>query len=293
MNIMRNIIYQSKNFYRDKTFLFWSVIYPIIMAIFFHITFSGLMNAKFEPIDVGINSQNPIGYVLQEIEVLDVHEIPENEVNRKLKDGEIQGFIDNELNLKVIKLGLSQTIIKEVLDQVKQMGKLGVPLEKFDFSIDYIQDKNQRADNIVIIFYSLIAMVSAYAVFPGIEIVTLIQANLTNLGQRLNIAPLKKNHFLLAGVIVSLALNLLSNGMLLAFIKYVLKIELFTELKHSMALIIAGNLFGVALGMFIGVSNKQNANVKTILAVAITIFLSFFSGMMSPGIRSWLTRRFL
>lgn len=290
-NIFRNCIYQGKNLYRDKTFVFWSLIYPLIMAIFFYTAFSGLVNVKLESIDIGIGSQSPIGFILEEIEFLNVHKISEDEVNVKLENEEIQGFIDNDLNLLVKKSGLNQTIIKEILDQIKQMGELRVPLEKFDFTIDYILDRNQKADAVIIIFYSLIAMVSTYGIFPGIEIVSLIQANLTNVGKRINVTPLRKNDFLLAGVIVSLILNLLSNGILLIFIKYILKIDLFTEIKYSTIFIIMGNLFGVALGMLIGASNKQNANVKTILGIMITLVLSFFSGMMSPDIKIMIDKK--
>jgi ABC-2 type transport system permease protein len=284
-SIFRNCIYQGKNLYRDKSFLFWTLIYPIIMAIFFYTAFNGMINIQLENIDIGISSQNPIAFILEEIEIVNVHKISEDEINEKLENEEIQGFIDDDLNLLVKKSGVNQTIIKEILDQIKQMGSLNVPIEKFDFTVEYISETNQKADVVIIIFYSLIAMVSAYGIFPGIVTVILIQANLTNVGKRINITPLRKNEFLLAGIIVSLILNLLSNGILLIFIKYILKINLFTELKYSTVLIIMGNLFGVALGMFIGASNKQNENTKTIIGIMITLVLSALSGMMSPNIK--------
>jgi len=46
-----------------------------------------------------------------------------------------------------------------------------------------------------------------------------------------------------------------------------------------------GNLFGIALGIFIGSSNKKSVNVKTATGIAVTLFLSFLSGMMSPWIK--------
>lgn len=290
-NIIWNVVYQGKNFYRDKSFLFWCLIYPLIMAIFFYTAFSGLINIEIENINVGIDSQNPIRFILEEIEFLNVHKISEGEVKEKLENDEIQGFIDKDLNLSVKKSGLNQTIIKEILDQIKQMGELRVPFEKFDFSIDYVLGRNQKADAIIIIFYSLIAMVSAYAIFPAMEIVGIIQANLSNVGKRMNITPLRKNDFLLGGVVISLTLNLLSNIVLLLFIKYILKINLFTETKYSTIFIIVGNLFGVALGMFIGSSNKQSGNVKTLLGIGTTLVLSFFSGMMSPDIKIMIDQK--
>ena len=283
--LFRNCIYQGKNIFREKSFLFWTLIYPIIMSVFFYTGFSGIINQELANIEVGIDSENPIIFILEDIDILNVHKITGNEINTKLEDDEIHGFIDNDLNLLVAKSGINQSIIKEILDQVKQTVKLNIPMENLDFSKDYILDRNQNANGIIIIFYSLIGMVSTYGLFSGIETVSLIQANLTEVGKRLNVTPLKKNEFLLAGIIVSLTLNLLANGLLLIFIKYILKINLLTEIKYSFIFIILGNIFGVALGIFIGVSNKQSTNVKVLISLMITLFSSFISGMMAPDIK--------
>ncbi|MBV1820122.1 ABC transporter permease [Clostridium cochlearium] len=289
--LFSNCIYQGKNLFRDFGFSFWSLIYPLIMAVFFYTALNGILDMKLEDINVGINSENPIAYILEEIDFIKIHKITEDVIGEKLEKEEIDGFIDDDLNLLVKESGINQTIIKEVVEQIKQMKKLNRPIEKYDFSADYILNRNQKANPIIIMFYSLIAMVSTYGVFAGIQTVSLIQANLSNIGQRLNITPLKKSKFLLSGVIVALVLNLFSNGILLGFIKYVLKLNIFTEIKYSSILIIMGNLFGVALGVFIGSSNKKNDNVKTIIAIAITLILSFLSGMMSPGTKVMIDKK--
>ncbi|SHI16042.1 ABC transporter permease [Sporanaerobacter acetigenes] len=283
--LFRNCVYQGKNLFRDFGFLFWSLIYPLIMAVFFYTAFNGMLDRELEIINVGIESGNPILYVLEEIDFINIHEITDDEIVEKLDNGEIDGYIDEDLNLAVKESGINQTIIKEIIGQIKQMKKLNRPIEKYDFSIDYILDRNQKANPVIIIFYSLIAMVSTYGIFSGIEIVKLIQANMSNIGARINVTPLKKHEFLLAGIVVALILNLFANGILLIFIKYALRLNLFTETKYSTILILMGNLFGIDLGIFIGVSNKKNESVKNAMAVAITLFLSFLSGMMGPNIK--------
>ena len=284
-SLFRNCIYQGKNLFREKNLLFWTLIYPIIMAVFFYTGFSGIINVELEKIQVGIDSNNPIIFILDDIDLLNINKMTEDEGNTKLQNEEIHGFIDKDLNLLVGKSGINQSIIKEILDQIKQAGKLNRPMENLDFSKDYVLDRNQNANGIIIIFYSLIGMVSTYGLFSGIETVSLIQANLTNLGKRLNSTPLKKSEFLMAGIIVSLTLNLLANGLLVLFIQYALKVNLLTEIKYSLIFIILGNIFGVALGVFIGVSNKQSANVKVLISLMITLFSSFISGMMAPNVK--------
>lgn len=283
--IFRNILFQGKNFYRDKSFIFWCLTYPIIMAIFFYIAFNGIMNIEFKNIDVGIEKENPIRIVLDNIDILNIHIVSEEDSIDKLNNGDIQGFIDNNLNLTVKKSGINQTIIKQIVDQIKQMSKLDVPFEKFDFKTNYIINKNQKSDAIIIIFYSLIGMVSVYGVFPGIEITTIIQSNLSYVAKRMNVSPLRKSEFIFSGIIISLFLNIVSNTLLLLFIHYVLKLKLLTNLGLSVLLIFVGNLFGITLGIFIGVSNKLKRNTKTILSIAITLGLSFFAGMMNPDIK--------
>ena len=249
------------------------------------------MDVKLENINVGISNNNPIGFILEEIELLNIYKISEDEADKKLNDNEIEGFIDDDLNLLVKKSGINQTIIKEIIEQIKQMGSLNTPFEKFDFTTDYIQNRNQDSNPIIIIFYSLIAMVSTYGVFAGIEVVSMIQANLTNVAKRINVTPLRKSEFLFSGVIISLILNLGSNILFLIFIKYILKINLFTEIKYTAIFIIIGNLFGISLGMLMGASNKKSSSVKTILSIAITLVLSFFSGMMSPNIKVMIDKK--
>jgi len=284
-NIIRNCMYQGKNLFREGSLLFWSVIYPIILAVLFYAAFNGIMDSSLDDINIGIEESNEIFHVLEEMDFINVHIITENEVYEKLDNEEIDAFIDSNLNLTVDESGINQTIIKEVVEEIKQIIKLNRPIDGFEFFVSYVQGKNQEANSFVVIFYSLIAMVSTYGIYAGIETASLVQANLSNLGIRINVTPLKKQNFLIAGVIVSLLMNLFANTVLLLFINYILKIHLCSDLKHSAVFILLGNLFGVILGVFIGVSNKKSMSVKTLIAIVVTLLLSFLSGMMGPWIK--------
>ncbi len=83
-NLFRNCIYQGKNLLRDAGFSFWSLIYPLIMAVFFYMTLSGVLDFQLENINVGIDSENPISYILEDIDFVNVHKVPEDEVLKKL-----------------------------------------------------------------------------------------------------------------------------------------------------------------------------------------------------------------
>ena len=169
MNIFRDCIYQGKNLFRDFGFLFWSLIYPLVLAFFFHMAFSGIMNINPEDINVGIKAENPIAHVLEGIEILNVHKIDDDQITEKLDNEEIYAFIDNDLNLSVTKSGINQAIIKEIIEQIKQVQKLNRPMQDYNFDIDYISNKNQKSNPLIVIFYSMIAMFSTYGISAGID----------------------------------------------------------------------------------------------------------------------------
>ena len=47
-------MYQGKNMFRDISFTFWGLLYPMILATFFYVAFSGITNAELETINIGI-----------------------------------------------------------------------------------------------------------------------------------------------------------------------------------------------------------------------------------------------
>ncbi|MDI9476240.1 MAG: ABC transporter permease [Natronincolaceae bacterium] len=284
-NILRNSIYLGKNMFRDMSFTFWGLMYPIILAGFFYIAFSGIINMEIKTINVGIGRENQAYPILENVEILNVMEIHENDAEKSLKSGKIDGYIKNDLTLVVDGSGLNQTVIKGILDQIIQIIALNEPMQNLDFEVNYLSAKTQEANPMLVIFYSLIAMVSTYGVFPGIETAVTSQANLTDIGARINTTPIKKSTLLISGVIDGLLINIFSNILLLLFLRFVLKMDLFTNIWYSGIFILLGNLFGVSLGIFVGSSNKKSPGVKVMFSIATTLFLSFLSGMMSPNIK--------
>lgn len=284
-SLLRNCIYQSKNIFRDKGFLFWSLLYPILLSGFFYTAFSGLANIELENINVGIEKDNQLTPIFESIDILNVEEINYEKAKDKLKNEEIDGFIENDLNLIVNESGLNQTVIKSILEQIVQTNALNRPIEDFDYNVDYLKDRNQKENGVLVIFYSLIAMVSTYGVFAGMEIVEYIQANLSTIGARINVTPIKKHTFLIGGVIVGLLLNLATNIILLFFIEVILKLNLISSIGYSAIFIFLGNLFGISLGILIGVSNKKSINFKSMLAIMSILVLSALSGLFSPNIK--------
>src|SRR5699024_10610287 len=184
--LFRNSIYQGKNNYRDFGFLFWSLLYPVILVSFFYTAFSGIANIEYENINIGLEADNPISPILGTMDIVNKRVVLKNKSSDELHKCHIDGFINKDLTITVKDSGINQTIIKEIVEQIRQMQSLNIPMENFDFTVDYTISESQKSNGILVIFYSLIAMVSTYSVFSGIETVSLAQGNLSNLGSRLN-----------------------------------------------------------------------------------------------------------
>lgn len=284
-DIWWNLIYQGKNLFRERSLIFWGLIYPIILGGFFYIAFSGIINYEIGTINLGIEKGNEISFILEDIDILNLVEVSKEGINESLESGEIDGYVNEDLDLLVDRSELEQTIIKGILDEIKQTTALNESMENFDFQVNYLEEESQKANGIIIIFYSLIAMVSTYGVFPGIEITNTSQANLSDIGARINISPIKRSTLIISGVLVGLCINLLANILLLLFIQFVLGLKLFTNIGYSSIYIILGNLFGIALGIFIGCSSRQSPGTKTMFSIMATLFLSFLSGLMSVDMK--------
>lgn len=271
--------------FRNLSFTFWGLLYPIILAGFFYIAFSGFTDMKLDNINVGLEKEHSAISILEDIEILNIIEISEENMANSLETEKIDGYIKKDLSLVVGKSGLNQTIIKGILDQIKQTMALNEPMENFDFESNYLSSENQVADPILVIFYSLIAMVSTYGVFTGIENAIITQANLSSVGARINMTPIRKSTLLISGFIVGLSINIFSNILLLLFLHFVAKLDLIRNIWYSSIFILLGNIFGISLGLFIGSSNKKSPGVKVMFSIVATLFLSFLSGMMSPNVK--------
>lgn len=284
-NLFRNSIYILKSMVRDKGFTFWQLIYPILLVSIFFTAFSGITQRGIETIDVGVERGSQAAAVLKSIEILNVVELSKDEIDKSLSEEKVSGYVEKDFNLLVDSSGLDQTVLKRILNDIRQTLALGQPLEKTNLGVNYLKEEKQEANSLLVIFYSLIAMVSTYGIFPGIEVTNISQANLTPLGARINTTPVKKSSLLISGVFVGLFMNIVSNTLLIIFIKYVLRLDIIKNLGYSILFILFGNLFGISLGIFIGSSNRKSQGFKNMLSIGSTLILSLIAGLMNPGIK--------
>ena len=132
-----NFKYSLKTLFRNKTLIFWTFAFPIIMAILFNVAFANVVeSSKFDAIDIAIvqnedfEQNETYKMVFKELSdssgenhMFNTKYVTEEEAMNLLKDDKIVGFmkLDGD-NPKVtfVNNGINQTIFKYVVEEIAQ-----------------------------------------------------------------------------------------------------------------------------------------------------------------------------
>ncbi len=281
-----------KNIVRDKSFIFWQVAFPLIMVTLFTIAFSGLIYPETFQLDIAVNADNANLPIYRMISVLNVTPLEQAAAEKALNDRQITAYIRADNSILVAENGTAATIIASIVDQVEQVKTLGYDFRQLNFTRDFLGNGKQtnHYDNFYTPFYALIAMNAMYAAFSILEIGISYTANLSAVGQRVEMAPLKKIQFLGSGLLMAIAINLTTNLVCIGYVKLVLKLPIFNQLGLSILLILAVNIFGAAFGLLIN-TLRFSYNIKNALIVVGSLALSFLSGMMIVRLRAMILQK--
>ena len=293
MNFLRELKYTAISMIFTVEGMFWTVAYPILLSSLFFVIFSAINTRGISAtVNTGITETNPHRVIFNFIPIVHVIPMEQEAADAALREGSIQVFIADDLSIRIYKNGIAQTIIKNIVEQIKQTDALGIPILPSAYGKQYIDSKDEQNNSMMILFYSLLAMVSIYSMFGSISIPERIQANISKLAVRMSAAPIKRFRIYLAGVLFFVCFNLASNLLYIGYVMLVLKINLITDFAVTVPLLIYANLFGTAFGLCIGSIPKLTENTKVMIGVFSSLFLSFLSGMMSVSVKTALDASF-
>jgi len=285
MNIFRMTYYLISISFKDFGFWFWTLCYPLLLTGLFIMATSNMTVGELENIDVGIQEDQELTEVIEDIDFINMTVMSEEEAVSEMKQGDLSGYIHGDNKLLVTETGFDQTVLEMVINQIEKVAGSGIPYENYDFEAQFIEEHSQEAQPEAVLFYSLIAMIAFYGIFSGIEFMSSMQPNLDPMGARFAASPYSKVKFLSASVLGALILNLATNFLILTVIIILYKINLFTELGPTLGLLFIANLTGIGLGLIIGLLPKINAGMKTTVSVIFIIGLAALSGLMGPFIK--------
>lgn len=312
---LHGYIYRLKCIIRDKQTMFWTFLFPVLLATLFNMAFSNLSSAEnFSKIKLGIinneeykkstdfvkaieavsSSDKSAG----ETNLFEVTFDSKEEADKLLEDNKIEGYIyfDNGAKLIVQKSGLNQTIIKSFLDDFKQTSSTVTTImskdpEAFQKGLinrisnraNYIKEVSASSaapDTTVNYFYTLIAMACLYGSFCGLKEINSIQADLSAQGARLNIIPVPKMTVFIASMAAAATVQLVNIFVLLAYLSLILKINFGTQLGYIALTCVVGTITGVTFGTCIASVIKKSEGLKIGILIGISMIMSFLSGMM-------------
>lgn len=317
---IHNLKYTIKILFKNKVLIFWTFAFSIILGLLFNMAFSNIEKdemLKVFSIAVVSNDNSKEQEIYKETleklstgdaRLFNLKYVDEEEANRLLDESKIEGYVVISDDVKVVikENGSNQTIIKFVIQEIKQNKKIVEDLslkeiEKETSNGNYSFDTTEIVNNILtkinsqevslnslsssnlsymtIEYYTLIAMACMYTGMLGLTSINNCLANMSNKGKRISVSPNKKSTIVLSSLIGSYIVSLLGLSILLLFLLFVLKVDFGNNMLLVILLSMIGSLAGISLGVLVASVFKLSEGAKTGIIIAISMFLSVLSGM--------------
>lgn len=294
---------------RDKEMIFWSLLFPIVLALLFNVAFSGLNeHESFDPVSVAVvrDSAYEADSAFRESlrsasagadKLFDLEEVSLLEAKSLLLAKEISGYIlaGPSPTLVASGTGFGPSLAKMFLDNYSQTASAVTSIlardpsawpsltASLDTRLEYTEEVSPgggEPNSVVNYFYSLVAMACMYGAFFGNREVMDIQANLSALAARVSVSPVHKLKSFLSSILASITLSSIEILLLLAFLAKVIGIDFGSDTGLVILTALAGSFTGVSFGAFVSSLVKKDEGVKIGVIISVSMFGSFLAGMM-------------
>lgn len=316
---LHNFKYTLKILFKNKSLIFWTFAFPIILGLFFNMAFKDIESSeKLETIDIAViqnenleknkyfkEALDSLGKKEDEDRLFNIEYTDLNRAKNLLEEDKISGYIHFEDSpyITVKKSGINETVIKTVVDEITEYSlvieslvakslKNNISPEEIPSLIENeLKNLKENAANIkdesntsmsytMIEYYTLIAMSCLYGGIISMYSIMNLLANISNRGKRVSITPTKKRTLVLSSLLASYITQILGLILLFIFLLVIVKVDFGEHLLEVLMLSLTGSLAGLSFGIFIGINIKTNENAKTGMLLAFIMLGCFFSGMM-------------
>lgn len=285
---------------RQKSLIFWGLLFPIILGLLFKLALGNLDNEfKLEPIDVAVNEKllNEPGFeiFLDGLEDEDIFKVTKTNNNQMLLDQKVVAYISDIDRIETQSAGVKETVVETVMNSylhnMESVKKIFVENPNmdinslFDYSEYVVDNSNPNMSLSNTYFYTLIGMQAMYGYMWGMTVIYQYEANLSTTAKRNIMSPMRKRTSLSASLLVAWLINMSVIIITMLVIHFVLKVNIGDKLLPIFGLVSLGALTGVSFGTLIGVSNKKSQDTKIGLGISLTMTMSFLAGMMVSNIK--------
>ena len=314
-----NLKYSLKSLIKNKGLLFWTFLFPLLMATLFNMAFGNWVESeKFESIDIAIikNSYYEDNEVAKRVfesissdedRVFNITYVSDDVALKLLNDDKIAGYIkyyDGGSDITVKSNGISATIIKSVVDEIDTYNVLFNDLIEKELTSSFDIDKAvteaikkfeniqvktkdvsvKKLDIAVIEYYSLLSMTCLYCGFIALTCISNSLASISSRGKRVEVAPTKKSVIILSSLLSSFIVQMIGALLLLAYLKLI-GVNLYANVLGLMVVTVLGVLAGIALGLLISVVNNKNEGVKFGIVIAVSMACSVLAGLTGVSLK--------
>lgn len=309
---VHNFKYALKSLFRNKTTLFWTLIFPIGLATFMFMAFNDLMekDEMLDVIPVAVihydEAENGLMEVLDilseegEDQLIEVTKTDGKKAEKLLEDKKVEGVIDaSKISLTVYENGYNACVVQVILEQYKQKENIikdvmetnpqmlqtvldGLYKETSYYVESTTTDAVQNQYNNY--FYAIFAMSCLFASFVAIERISRIQANVSALGMRRCLGPNHKFTVVCAEYLALLLMQFVIEVITLGYMKF-LGVDFGNRYPAIMLVLLIGCSIGLSIGVIIGSIAKMSEGSKTGLAVSISMLMSVMADLCAAGIK--------
>lgn len=313
-------IYRLKIGLRDRQMLFWTFLFPLILATLFGMAFTNLSSGEsFDTVPIAVvdndayRQDSALQAVLESVSqathdpLFSLRKLSQADADKALTDGVIAGYIlpGEDLGIVVRNSGIRQTILKIFIDEylqitsatgsiVRENPAAGATLqERLGKRLELIRNKpagTANPDTTLVYYYALIAMACLYGGFWGLQEVESIQADQSAQAARISLVPVSKMKIFASSLLAAISIHFLSILILLAYLNYILRIDFGSRIGLVLLGSFTGCMLGVTLGLLIGSLAKGGDMIKRALLIGFSMISSFLSGLMIVNIKYIVTR---
>ena len=306
---IHNFKYSLKILLKNKSLLFWSFIFPIILGTLFKLAFSNIEKKEtLSTFDIAIVENEEFNNNLMYKKTLETLGNPNNderlfnikyvsieEAKKLLEESNVVGYLilkDNKPTIYVNNSGINETVLKVIVERItnkitiyQKLINKNVDINTInsivnevenDIKIKDISSKNLSYTNIE--YYTLLAMTSLYGGLISMFLSNKHSANISSVGKRTSVSKLSKNKLILSNLLASYLVQVLGLIIVYLYSLFILKVDFGTHNNYIILLLLVGSLCGLSIGTFIA-SFKVSENTKTGILIAFTMISCFFAGM--------------
>lgn len=306
---IHNFKYSLKILLKNKSLLFWSFIFPIILGTLFKLAFSNIEKKEtLSTFDIAIVEDEEFNNNLMYKKTFETLGNPNNderlfnikyvsieEAKKLLEESNVVGYLilkDNKPTIYVNNSGINETVLKVIVERITNKITIYQKLINKNVDINTINSIVNEVENDIKIkdissnnlsytnieYYTLLAMTSLYGGLISMFLSNKHSANISSVGKRTSVSKLSKNKLILSNLLASYLLQVLGLIIVYLYSLFILKVDFGTHNNYIILLLLVGSLCGLSIGTFIA-SFKVSENTKTGILIAFTMISCFFAGM--------------